>query len=212
MIFTLFACMVIKNWGVVGFFFFNLCIFLTGLLIELLSVIFFSFQHTQMQISYFHIRILKVFLRRILCINLEKNLDVFKSFFNLHFTLNLKKTQLVASLFSFTTQNAINLNSHHSSSVSFVYVRVQKMLFKCSLYRPVFVLDNNDFFLSFIAFFFCDRTNENNYRLIITLCNPGLPAIRQNQPNNQDTGNRRMQDFLFINYFIYFIHFFIFFF
>lgn len=43
MIFTLFACMVIKNWGFVGFFFFNLCIFLTRLLIELLSVIFFHF-------------------------------------------------------------------------------------------------------------------------------------------------------------------------
>lgn len=40
MIFTLFACMVIKKLGFLVFFF-NLCIFLTRLLIELLSVIFF---------------------------------------------------------------------------------------------------------------------------------------------------------------------------
>lgn len=42
MIFILFVCMVIKNWGFVGFFF-NLCIFFIGLFIELFLVIFFFY-------------------------------------------------------------------------------------------------------------------------------------------------------------------------
>lgn len=100
MIFTLFACMVIKNWSFVGVFFFNLCIFLTGLLIELLSVIFFfilAYADVDFIFSYTHFE--SIFAKN----TVYKSREKLKSFFNLHFTLNLKKNQLVASLFSFTT-------------------------------------------------------------------------------------------------------------
>lgn len=186
LIFTLITYMVIRNWGfvflVVVVFLFCFFIFLYILPWTALWITFNDFFLYIMRCRFhFHIRILKVLLRNIQCINLGET-----GMLNLHFILYVLKT----CCFS------INLNSHHSSPVSFVYCKVQKMFFKCSLYRPVFVLDNIwFFFLSFIAFFFCDRTNDNNYRQIRTpRYRPlGLPAIRQSQSNNQETGNRQIQ-------------------
>lgn len=74
------------------FFFFNLCIFLTGLLIELLSVIFFfilAYADVDFIFSYTHFE--SIFAKN----TVYKSREKLKSFFNLHFTLNLKKTNLL---------------------------------------------------------------------------------------------------------------------
>lgn len=147
---------------------------------------------------HFHIRILKVLLRNIQCINLGET-----GMLNLHFILYVLKT----CCFS------INLNSHHSSPVSFVYCKVQKMFFKCSLYRPVFVLDNKWFFscLLSLSFSVTEQMTTIIARSELSVTDPSdyPPSVRVNPTTRKPETDR----FRFINQFIYlfFIYLFIYF-
>lgn len=175
------------------FVFLYFCIFFPGLLFELRSMIFFLY--IMRCRFHFHIRILKVLLRNIQCINLGET-----GMLNLHFILYVLKT----CCFS------INLNSHHSSPVSFVYCKVQKMFFKCSLYRPVFVLDNKWFFscLLSLSFSVTEQMTTIIARSELRVTDPSdyPPSVRVNPTTRKPETDR----FRFINQFIYLFFFYLF--
>lgn len=196
LIFTLITCMVIRNWGfvflVVVVFLFCFFIFLYILPWTALWITFNDFFLYIMRCRFhFHIRILKVLLRNIQCINLGET-----GMLNLHFILYVLKT----CCFS------INLNSHHSSPVSFVYCKVQKMFFKCSLYRPVFVLDNKWFFSCLLSLSF-SVTEQMTTIIVRSELRVTDPSDYPRHPSEsiQQPGNRKQTDSdLLINLFIYF--------
>lgn len=92
MIFTLFACMVIKNWGFVGLFFF-LFVYIPHWATHWItfSDFFFILAYADVDFIFSYTHFESIFAKN----TVYKSREKLKSFFNLHFTLNLKKTNLL---------------------------------------------------------------------------------------------------------------------